>query len=34
MSDPDENASGWGANDRGVSVTFNETVLKNLLEKN
>ena len=33
-SDPDENASGWGANDRGVSVTFNETVLKNFLEKN
>ena len=33
-SDPDENASGWGANDRGVSVTFNEKVLKNFLEKN
>ncbi len=33
-SDPDENASGWGANDRGVSVTFNEKVLKNFLDKN
>ena len=33
-SDPDQNASGWGANDRGVSVTFNEKVLKNFLEKN
>jgi serine/threonine-protein phosphatase PP1 catalytic subunit len=33
-SDPDESASGWGTNDRGVSVTFNETILKNFLEKN
>jgi serine/threonine-protein phosphatase PP1 catalytic subunit len=33
-SDPDEHASGWGENDRGVSCTFNETVLKNFLEKN
>ena len=33
-SDPDENAGGWGQNDRGVSVTFNEKVLKNFLEKN
>ena len=33
-SDPDENAEGWGQNDRGVSVTFNEKVLKNFLEKN
>jgi len=33
-SDPDENASGWGPNDRGVSVTFNEAILKNFLEKN
>ena len=33
-SDPDENASGWGANDRGVSVTFNEAILKKFLEKN
>ena len=33
-SDPDENAKGWGENDRGVSCTFNETVLKNFLEKN
>ena len=33
-SDPDESTAGWGNNDRGVSVTFNETVLKNFLEKN
>ena len=33
-SDPDASADGWGSNDRGVSVTFNETVLKNFLEKN
>ena len=33
-SDPDESASGWGNNDRGVSVTFNETILKKFLEKN
>ena len=33
-SDPDENASGFGENDRGVSCTFNETVLKNFLAKN
>ena len=26
--------AGWGNNDRGVSVTFNETVLKNFLGKN
>jgi serine/threonine-protein phosphatase PP1 catalytic subunit len=33
-SDPDENPGGWGPNDRGVSVTFNEKILKNFLEKN
>jgi serine/threonine-protein phosphatase PP1 catalytic subunit len=33
-SDPDENAAGWGTNDRGVSVTFNEAILKKFLEKN
>ena len=33
-SDPDDNADGWGNNDRGVSVTFNEKVLKNFLDKN
>ena len=33
-SDPDENAGGWGQNDRGVSVTFNSKILKNFLEKN
>ena len=33
-SDPDDNAKGWGENDRGVSCTFNEAVLKNFLEKN
>ena len=33
-SDPEENTTGWGENDRGVSCTFNEKVLKNFLEKN
>ena len=33
-SDPDNAADGWGENDRGVSCTFNETVLKKFLEKN
>ena len=28
-SDPDESTAGWWNNDRGVSITFNETVLKN-----
>ena len=33
-SDPDSGADGWGENDRGVSCTFNEAVLKKFLEKN
>ena len=33
-SDPDNNTEGWGENDRGVSVTFNEKVLQKFLEKN
>ena len=33
-SDPDNNTDGWGENDRGVSCTFNEAVLKKFLEKN
>jgi serine/threonine-protein phosphatase PP1 catalytic subunit len=33
-SDPDMNCDGWGPNDRGVSVVFNENVLKKFLEKN
>ena len=33
-SDPDSSANGWGPNDRGVSVTFNEKMIKNFLEKN
>ena len=33
-ADPEENTTGWGENDRGVSCTFNEKVLKNFLEKN
>ena len=34
-SDPDNQAvNGWGPNDRGVSVVFNEKVIKKFLEKN
>ena len=33
-SDPDMNCDGWGPNDRGVSVVFNQNVLKKFLEKN
>ena len=33
-SDPDASANGWGPNDRGVSVTFNEKMIKNFLDKN
>ena len=33
-SDPDSSANGWGPNDRGVSVTFNEKMIKNFLDKN
>jgi serine/threonine-protein phosphatase PP1 catalytic subunit len=33
-SDPDSTVNGWGPNDRGVSVTFNEKMIKNFLDKN
>lgn len=33
-SDPEENNEGWTVNDRGVSVTFNESVLRSFLLKN
>lgn len=33
-SDPDPNCSGWGPNDRGVSVVFDEKSLKKFLNKN
>ena len=34
-SDPDSQAeNGWGPNDRGVSVVFNEKVIQKFLEKN
>ena len=33
-SDPDSSVNGWGRNDRGVSVTFNEKMIKNFLDKN
>ena len=33
-SDPENNSTGWGENDRGISCTFNEKVLNNFLEKN
>ena len=33
-SDPDNNSKGWGENDRGISVTFNEKILNHFLEKN
>ena len=31
-SDPDKNADGWGGNERGVSVTFNENIVNKLVE--
>lgn len=33
-SDPDPDCKGWGPNERGVSVVFNEKVLKKFLDKN
>ena len=33
-SDPESQCNGWGKNDRGVSVVFNEKVLSKFLEKN
>ena len=32
-SDPDEDISGWGENDRGVSFTFGGNVVRNFLKK-
>ena len=33
-SDPDENANGFGNNDRGVSVVFNAKIVQDFLKKN
>ena len=33
-SDPEKGQSSWGENDRGVSYTFGETVIKSFLKKN
>ena len=33
-SDPESQCNGWGKNDRGVSVVFNEKVLSKFLQKN
>lgn len=33
-SDPDRSINEWGENDRGVSVTFGESVVKSFLKKN
>ena len=33
-SDPDEDITGWGENDRGVSWTFGEDIIKSFLSKN
>ena len=32
-SDPDKNVDGWGNNERGVSYTFNESVVNRLVEE-
>ena len=32
-SDPDKNVDGWGNNERGVSVTFNEKVVEEIVDK-
>ena len=32
-SDPDNTADGWGSNDRGVSVTFNSTIVENFIKE-
>ena len=32
-SDPDRNAQGWGGNERGVSVTFNEKTVEDIVQK-
>ena len=31
-SDPNKNADGWGGNERGISVTFNEDIVNKLVE--
>ena len=31
-SDPDKNVDGWGTNERGVSVTFNENIVNKVVE--
>ena len=31
-SDPDKNVDGWGTNERGVSVTFNEGIVNKIVE--
>jgi serine/threonine-protein phosphatase PP1 catalytic subunit len=33
-SDPDDDLTGWGDNDRGVSFTFGEDILSDFLKKN
>ena len=32
-SDPDRNVQGWGGNERGVSVTFDEKTVENIVDK-
>ena len=32
-SDPDKNVDGWGGNERGVSVTFNESIVEKMVEQ-
>ena len=32
-SDPDKNVDGWGGNERGVSVTFNENIVEKMVEQ-
>jgi len=32
-SDPDKDASGWGPNDRGISVTFSASIVETFLKK-
>ena len=31
-SDPDKNVDGWGSNERGVSVTFNENIVNKIVD--
>lgn len=32
-SDPDKDANGWGPNDRGISVTFSDSIVETFLNK-